>query len=108
MYNAEVLSKFPVVQHFLFGTLFSWEPHPDLVKQSSAPVQGSNVPGQPATAAAKPPAPGAGTKAPWATTASSSTSRPNPIRRTGQAAGRPPPPPTFAGGTRAPWADKKP
>lgn len=29
MYNAEVLSKFPVVQHFRFGSLFSWEPQPN-------------------------------------------------------------------------------
>jgi serine/threonine-protein phosphatase 2A activator len=29
MYNAEVLSKFPVVQHFYFGSLFSWERDPD-------------------------------------------------------------------------------
>ncbi|KAF1911992.1 Phosphotyrosyl phosphate activator protein-domain-containing protein, partial [Ampelomyces quisqualis] len=28
MYNAEVLSKFPVVQHFPFGSLFAWEKHP--------------------------------------------------------------------------------
>ncbi len=26
MFNAEVLSKFPVVQHFPFGSLFSWTP----------------------------------------------------------------------------------
>ncbi|KAF2472353.1 Phosphotyrosyl phosphatase activator [Lindgomyces ingoldianus] len=28
MYNAEVLSKFPVVQHFPFGSLFVWERDP--------------------------------------------------------------------------------
>lgn len=27
MYLAEVLSKFPVVQHFLFGSIFLWEPN---------------------------------------------------------------------------------
>jgi serine/threonine-protein phosphatase 2A activator len=29
MYNAEVLSKFPVVQHFPFGSLFAWEKDPN-------------------------------------------------------------------------------
>lgn len=29
MYNAEVLSKFPVVQHFPFGSLFSWTADPN-------------------------------------------------------------------------------
>lgn len=29
MYSAEVLSKFPVVQHFRFGFLFSWDQDPD-------------------------------------------------------------------------------
>lgn len=32
MYAAEVLSKFPVVQHFRFGSLFKWEADPNAVK----------------------------------------------------------------------------
>lgn len=73
MYNAEVLSKFPVVQHFPFGSLFSWDrdpnaiPPPSTVHTSSGPQARPTAPeqGMPSVAAARP-IPGAGTQAPWA------------------------------------------
>ncbi|OJJ77936.1 hypothetical protein ASPBRDRAFT_50755 [Aspergillus brasiliensis CBS 101740] len=64
MYNAEVLSKFPVVQHFPFGSLFSWDRDPNAIPQPST-VHTSSAP-QPRQTEA-PPVSGAGTKAPWAT-----------------------------------------
>ncbi|KAI8931595.1 hypothetical protein NX059_011249 [Plenodomus lindquistii] len=43
MYNVEVLSKFPVVQHFPFGSLFAWEQDPN-AKVIQASVHTSSQP----------------------------------------------------------------
>lgn len=43
MYIAEVLSKFPVVQHFPFGSMLSWERDPNAI----APVATTHVANQP-------------------------------------------------------------
>ncbi|KAL8791686.1 MAG: hypothetical protein Q9195_005693 [Heterodermia aff. obscurata] len=116
MYNAEVLSKFPVVQHFRFGSLFPWDPDPN----ARAPPPSAHASSQPLSnpppgeqTPANPSNPSATTAAPWAR---SSTSRAPPIstqqqrnpgggpnreRRLEDPLGMPPPPPT-----KAPWARK--
>lgn len=91
MYNAEVLSKFPVVQHFKFGSLFSWDQDPDAIPPPTS-VHTSN---QPSSKGFNPSSenttsmrghPQQITKAPWAT---KEPALPNP-----------------SSGTSAPWASK--
>lgn len=110
MYNAEVLSKFPVVQHFRFGSLFSWDQDPS-ASPPPASAHTSNQPirhGPPLSlenATARTPLQD-GTKAPWA---SKSSNLPNagvgtaaPSSNTSTAAPGP------GMGTVAPWASRAP
>ncbi|KAF2649083.1 Phosphotyrosyl phosphatase activator [Lophiostoma macrostomum CBS 122681] len=91
MYNAEVLSKFPVVQHFPFGSLFVWEKDPAAaevaksVHTSSQPSK-ATMPSVRVQPPLRDPLGEQGTRAPWAG---------------GSMGGMPP-----ASGTAAPWASR--
>lgn len=97
MYNAEVLSKFPVVQHFTFGSLFSFDPDPN----ASAPPPSVHTASQPPAAATSTQAPtarpGVGTAAPWAQGVPRAGG-------TGVGTGMPGPTARPGAGTAAPWA----
>ena len=107
MYNAEVLSKFPVVQHFPFGSLFSWEQSPSVTTVTQT-VQAANHPISQSTASNAPSVrlpPQEGTKAPWATQPA-----PEGMPLTMAPWAKPPSgvPQTGMPPTRAPWAGNNP
>ncbi|OBT66972.1 hypothetical protein VE03_04232 [Pseudogymnoascus sp. 23342-1-I1] len=118
MYNAEVLSKFPVVQHFNFGSLFSFERDPNAAAVA-ATVHTSNQPsshtisvsGNTTGAPTSRPVAQEGTRAPWATNASANIPAMAPPQA-GVATSAPWAKPTSAAPpqtdgsvpTRAPWA----
>lgn len=73
MYNAEVLSKFPVIQHFPFGSLFSWDRDPNAISGSPS-IHTTSQPQTSSSAFTPRPLPQEGTKAPWANSTSRSIS----------------------------------
>lgn len=119
MYNAEVLSKFPVVQHFPFGSLFCWEKDPAAIP-IAASIHTSNQPTKSVSTAQSRNAPlrdplrdpmQEGTKAPWASGSasmppSSGTGAPRASRLPSRAPAPVPDGPNQP--TKAPWASSTP
>ena len=68
MYNAEVLSKFPVVQHFPFGSLFTWERDPNAVIAAASVHTASQPSNQQPSMATATGRPSENAHAPWART----------------------------------------
>ncbi|RDW93776.1 serine/threonine-protein phosphatase 2A activator [Aspergillus mulundensis] len=106
MYNAEVLSKFPVVQHFPFGSLFSWErdpnaPPPAASAHTTATMRRTDEPTKTSSA---PQPEASGTRAPWASTKAPGLTTNVPRVPTSALPDTSRLPPGPMGPTRAPWA----
>lgn len=101
MYAAEVLGKFPVVQHFPFGSMFQWERDPEAAAAPStfhAQQQPSVTKSHDMPPATTPSAGGSGTTAPWAKSSAGATQVPTQMPQMQAATGLPT--------TRAPWAGR--
>lgn len=110
MYNAEVLSKFPVVQHFPFGSLFSWEQDSNAVPALSTIHTSSQPTVGPSGALTARPSPQEGTRAPWAQIPSRPASSTVPTTRAPWAnasAGGPSQNGVSDEPTKSPWAAKR-